>query len=127
MLSFSLAWSKVGELICISSADGSNIFATKEGDYSKAFFHYVGGQWKYTPNVISFFEPNVNSYRRFSRGISLSPVNLQSGYDNRTTGLRVSDTNPKNYRIENRLLGADVDPYLSILVALTCGYLGIKN
>jgi len=52
---------------------------------------------------------------------------LQSGYDNRTTGLRVSDTNPKNYRIENRLLGADVDPYLSIVVALTCGYLGIKN
>jgi glutamine synthetase len=52
---------------------------------------------------------------------------LQWGYDNRTTGLRVSDTNPKNYRIENRLLGADVDPYLSIAAALACDYLGMKK
>ena len=111
----------------ISSIDGRNIFATKEGDYSEAFFHYLGGLQKYIPNVISFFAPNVNSYRRFSRGVSSSPINLHWGYDNRTTGLRIPDASPKNYRIENRLPGADVNPYLSIAATLACGYLGMKN
>ncbi|MDA7769327.1 glutamine synthetase family protein [Porticoccaceae bacterium] len=111
----------------ISSVDGRNIFATKDGDYSEAFFHYLGGLQKYIPNVISFFAPNVNSYRRFSRGVSSSPINLHWGYDNRTTGLRIPDASPKNYRIENRLPGADVNPYLSIAATLACGYLGMKN
>tara|TARA_B110000093_G_scaffold87033_1_gene94208 strand:- start:1396 stop:2742 length:1347 start_codon:yes stop_codon:yes gene_type:complete len=111
----------------ISNTDGSNIFASKEGEYSEAFFHYLGGLQKYIPNVISFFAPNVNSYRRFSRGVSSSPINLHWGYDNRTTGLRIPDANPKNYRIENRLPGADVNPYLSIAATLGCGYLGMKN
>ena len=110
----------------MSSADGSNIFATKEGEYSQAFYHYLGGMQKYTPYVMSFFAPNVNSYRRFTPEVS-APINLHWGWDNRTTGLRVPDANPKNYRIENRFPGADVNPYLSIAATLACGYLGMKN
>jgi glutamine synthetase len=56
-----------------------------------------------------------------------APINLHWGFDNRTTGLRVPDANPKNYRIENRFPGADVNPYLSIAATLACGYLGMKN
>ncbi|MGB2044370.1 MAG: glutamine synthetase family protein [Porticoccaceae bacterium] len=111
----------------ISNANGNNIFATKEGEYSQAFYHYLGGLQKYTPYVMSFFAPNVNSYRRFAREVSSSPINLHWGYDNRTTGLRVPDANPRNYRIENRFPGADVNPYLSIAATLACGYLGMKN
>jgi glutamine synthetase len=110
----------------ISTADGNNIFATKEGEYSQAFYHYLGGLQKYTPFVMSFFAPNVNSYRRFTREVS-APINLHWGFDNRTTGLRVPDANARNYRIENRFPGADVNPYLSIAATLACGYLGMKN
>ena len=110
----------------LSAADGSNIFATADGEYSQAFYHYLGGLQKYTPYVMSFFAPNVNSYRRFTREVS-APINLHWGFDNRTTGLRVPDANAKNYRIENRFPGADVNPYLSIAATLACGYLGMKN
>ncbi|MBT7258513.1 MAG: glutamine synthetase [Porticoccaceae bacterium] len=110
----------------LSAADGSNIFSTADGEYSQAFYHYLGGLQKYTPYVMSFFAPNVNSYRRFTREVS-APINLHWGFDNRTTGLRVPDANPKNYRIENRFPGADVNPYLSIAATLACGYLGMKN
>ena len=110
----------------LSAADGRNIFSTADGEYSQAFYHYLGGLQKYTPYVMSFFAPNVNSYRRFTREVS-APINLHWGFDNRTTGLRVPDANPKSYRIENRFPGADVNPYLSIAATLACGYLGMKN
>lgn len=110
----------------LSEKDGSNIFATADGQYSEAFYSYLGGLQTYTPFVMSFFAPNVNSYRRFTREVA-APINLHWGFDNRTTGLRVPDANARNYRIENRFPGADVNPYLSIAATLACGYLGMKN
>ena len=110
----------------LSLKDGSNIFATADGEYSEAFYHYLGGLQAYTPFVMSFFAPNVNSYRRFTREVA-APINLHWGFDNRTTGLRVPDAAPKDYRIENRFPGADVNPYLSIAASLACGYLGLKK
>lgn len=110
----------------LDSNTGDNVFASVDGEYSETFFHYLGGLQKYTPLVMSLYAPNVNSYRRFTREIS-APINLHWGFDNRTTGLRVPDASPKNYRIENRFPGADVNPYLAIAATLACGYLGIKN
>ena len=110
----------------LDSSTGNNVFANEEGEYSETFYHYMGGLQKYTPYVMSLFAPNVNSYRRFTREIS-APINLHWGYDNRTTGLRVPDADPKNYRVENRFPGADVNPYLAIAATLACGYLGMKN
>ena len=110
----------------LDSKTGDNVFANREGEYSETFYHYMGGLQKYTPYVMSLFAPNVNSYRRFTREIS-APINLHWGYDNRTTGLRVPDAKPKNYRVENRFPGADVNPYLAIAATLACGYLGMKN
>ena len=110
----------------LSLKDGSNIFATPDGQYSEAFYQYLGGLQTYTPYVMSFFAPNVNSYRRFSREVA-APINLHWGFDNRTTGLRVPDALPKDFRIENRFPGADVNPYLSIAATLACGYLGMKK
>jgi glutamine synthetase len=110
----------------LSLKDGSNIFATPDGQYSEAFYQYLGGLQTYTPYVMSFFAPNVNSYRRFTREVA-APINLHWGFDNRTTGLRVPDALPKDFRIENRFPGADVNPYLSIAATLACGYLGMKK
>jgi len=70
------------------------------------------------------FAPYVNSYRRFASPLS-SPVNLAWATDNRTVGLRVPDSQPAARRVENRLAGSDVNPYLVIAASLACGYLGM--
>lgn len=107
-------------------ASGENIFAAPEGGLSEALYHYLGGLQKYVPAAISFFAPNVNSYRRFVPDIA-APINLQWGLDNRTTGLRVPQSTPESTRVENRFAGADANPYLAIALSLACGYLGLKE
>ncbi len=56
-----------------------------------------------------------------------APINVQWGYDNRSCGLRVPISDGENRRIENRLPGADANPYLAIGAALIAGYLGIEQ
>jgi len=73
---------------------------------------------------MSLFAPNVNSYRRISR-YSSAPINVHWGYDNRTAGLRVPMSGPDARRVENRVGGADANPYLAIAASLACGYLGM--
>jgi glutamine synthetase len=100
-----------------------NIFANDKGN-TKAFAHYIGGLQRYTPEIMAILAPNVNSYRRFVTGIA-APVNLHWGVENRTVGLRIPES-PKNARrVENRLPGADSNPYLAIAATLICGYLGM--
>ncbi|WP_372740185.1 glutamine synthetase family protein [Neptunomonas sp.] len=105
---------------------GKNIFTTEKGDFSEAFYYYLGGLQTYTPSAISFFAPNVNSYRRFAPDIA-APVNMKWGIDNRTTGLRVPKSEAEATRIENRFPGSDSNPYLAIAASLACGYLGMKE
>ena len=109
----------------VDSKTGKNIF-DNNGSPSELFYHYLGGLQKYTPNAISFFAPNVNSYRRFSPDMA-APINMQWGFDNRTAGLRIPFSTPEGTRIENRFPGADCNPYLAIAATLACGYLGIKE
>ncbi len=73
---------------------------------------------------MSLFAPNVNSYRRISR-YSSAPINVHWGYDNRTAGLRVPMSAASARRVENRVGGADANPYLAIAASLACGYLGM--
>ncbi|SEQ07750.1 glutamine synthetase [Amphritea atlantica] len=106
---------------------GENIFAgDKENEFSEKFYHYLGGLQKYTPQAISFYAPNVNSYRRFAPDIA-APVNFKWGIDNRTTGLRVPIAPLAATRIENRFPGSDCNPYLAIAASLACGYLGLEQ
>ncbi len=106
--------------------DGKNIFSTKTGKPSKLFFSFIGGLQKYMPDALLIFAPYVNSYRRFLNSWS-SPINLAWAIDNRTVGLRVPDSGPEARRVENRLAGSDVNPYLAIAATLACGYLGIDE
>ncbi|GIS01613.1 MAG: hypothetical protein CM15mP103_01640 [Gammaproteobacteria bacterium] len=80
---------------------GKNIFATDDGQPSQAMMEFMGGLQRYTPELISFYAPNVNSYRRLAPDIS-APINLSWGFDNRTTAFRVPNSDPANLRIENR-------------------------
>ena len=101
-----------------------NIFSNKDGTPSQLFFAHIGGLQKYLPAAMALFAPNVNSYRRITRA-ALAPINVQWGYDNRTCGLRVPVSDPGNRRVENRVGGADANPYLAIAASLACGYLGM--
>ena len=109
----------------IDSQSKQNIFSEKDGE-SKKFRSFIAGLQKYTPEALLFNAPYVNSYRRFTRWQN-APINLYWGYDYRTTGLRVPSSSPENRRIEFRIGGADVNPYLSIAASLACGYLGMQE
>jgi glutamine synthetase len=105
---------------------GQNIFSTEKGEPSELFYSFLGGLQRYMPDAMLLFAPYVNSYRRFLNPWS-SPVNLAWAVDNRTVGLRVPDSDSENRRIENRLAGSDVNPYLAIAGTLACGYLGMME
>lgn len=108
----------------LDAKTGENVFSQADGSISPLFRHYIGGLQKYVPEVLILFGPYVNSYRRFTRFLA-APINLQWGYDNRSVGLRVPDSDPANRRVENRIPGADVNPYLAIAASLACGYIGM--
>ena len=110
----------------VVDADGNNIFSNADGSPSDAFLHFIGGLQTYLPAAMPFFAPYVNSYRRLSRFTS-APINLSWGFDNRTCGLRVPHSGPEARRVENRLAGVDVNPYLAIAASLACGYLGMQQ
>ena len=105
---------------------GRNIFIDEQGEESDRFRHYIGGLQRFTPNLISFYAPNVNSYRRLAPDIS-APINLNWGYDNRTTAFRVPQSEPAATRVENRFPGADANPYLALAASLASGYLGMEQ
>jgi glutamine synthetase len=104
--------------------DGNNIFSDANGDASELFMSYIGGLQKYMPEALLVFAPYANSYRRFL-SYWASPVNLGWAIDNRTVGLRVPDSAPEARRVENRIAGSDVNPYLALAATLACGYLGM--
>ena len=105
---------------------GENLFSTPDGKPNELLLSHIAGLQTYMPEAMAIFAPYVNSYRRIVREMS-APINFHWGYDNRTTGFRVPDNNPKSMRIENRIAAADVNPYLAIATSLACGYIGMKN
>ncbi|MBU0644958.1 MAG: glutamine synthetase family protein [Alphaproteobacteria bacterium] len=105
---------------------GDNIFSDANGAETEAFHHFIAGLQNHLASTIAIHAPYVNSYRRYVRDFA-APINLEWGRDNRTTGLRVPISGPEARRIENRLPGMDVNPYLSIAASLACGYLGLME
>jgi glutamine synthetase len=110
----------------VVDSKGNNIFSNKDGSDTELFTSYVGGLQKYMRDALLIFAPYANSYRRFLNYWA-SPVNLAWAVDNRTAGLRVPDAGPEARRVENRLAGSDVNPYLVLAATLACGYLGMTE
>ena len=103
-----------------------NIFSNPDGTPSTLFFNHIGGLQRYLPAAMALFCANVNSYRRLTRYLS-APINVHWGYDNRTAGLRVPMSDAQARRVENRVGGADANPYIAIAASLACGYLGMTE
>ena len=110
----------------LAKATGLNIFSNADGTASKEFYWYIGGLQKYVPAAMALFAPYVNSYRRLVRA-NAAPINIQWGTDNRTVGIRSPIAIPSARRVENRVIGADANPYVALAATLACGYLGMKN
>jgi glutamine synthetase len=87
---------------------------------------YVAGQLFCLPHILPMFAPTINSYKRLIEG-AWAPTTLTWGTDNRTTALRVLSGSSKSCRLETRVIGADVNPYLAMAAALAAGLYGIKN
>ncbi len=109
--------------------DGQNAFA---GDNefgpvkcSDTFRYFLGGWMAHVPDVMPFYAPTVNSYKRYVDG-SWAPTRLAWSYDNRTGGFRVVGNGP-SLRIECRIPGADANPYLAFAASLASGLDGIAN
>ena len=110
----------------VSTLDGQNVFNTADNQPSELFYGFVGGQQSLMPHILCILAPYVNSYRRFRRDDS-APINLEWGFDNRTTGIRVPLSGPASRRVENRVVGMDCNPYLAIASSLACGLIGMRN
>ncbi|ODC05318.1 glutamine synthetase [Terasakiispira papahanaumokuakeensis] len=108
----------------IDISSGQSVFSQPDGSMSSLFLHHIGGLQKYMSEALPLIAPNVNSFRRFLPDTS-APVNVEWGEENRTCGLRVPNSDPQNRRVENRLPGADANPYLAIASSLLCGYVGM--
>jgi glutamine synthetase len=109
--------------------DGQNAFAGDGGfgrvRCSDAFRWFLGGWLARVPDVMVFYAPTVNSYKRYVDA-SWAPTRLAWSYDNRTAGFRVVGHGP-SLRIECRIPGADCNPYLAYAAALASGLDGIRQ
>lgn len=99
--------------------DGNNAFAADPE--RRTLRQVVAGLLQLLPACLSFFAPNLNSFRRFTPG-SFVPVNLSWGDDNRSVAIRVPSGDPCNLRIEHRVAGADANPLL-VMAAILAGTL----
>ena len=105
-------------------ADGSLVFADGAGMSTMAR-QYVAGQLAALRELTLFLAPNINSYKRFVEG-SFAPTAVKWGFDNRTCALRVVGHGP-SLRVENRVPGGDVNPYLACAALVAAGLHGIDN
>ncbi|MCY1180395.1 Gamma-glutamylputrescine synthetase PuuA [compost metagenome] len=110
----------------VTSDDGRNIFSDAEGEPTAAFAHFIGGQQAAMADFTALFAPNVNSYQRLCHPYA-SPNNACWSHDNRAAGLRIPASSPVARRVENRLPGADANPYLAAAAILAGIHKGIRE
>jgi glutamine synthetase len=92
---------------------------------SDTFRWFLGGWMQHAAELIGFYAPSVNSYKRFQEG-SFAPTGIAWSFDNRTAGFRIVGHGP-SLRIECRIPGADANPYLVYAAAIAAGLDGIEN
>jgi glutamine synthetase len=88
--------------------------------------HFLAGQLAHAQEITAFLAPYVNSYKRFTIGM-FAPTKAVWSADNRTAGFRVCGANTKAVRVECRIPGSDVNPYLCCAALLAAGLAGIEG
>ena len=105
-----------------------NLFydAGDKNNMSALMKSYVAGQLKCLPEILPMYAPTINSYKRLVEG-AWAPTTLTWAVDNRTTALRALTSGSKSARLETRVVGSDVNPYLAMAACLASGLYGIMN
>ncbi|WP_424944860.1 glutamine synthetase family protein [Aliiroseovarius crassostreae] len=108
--------------------DGANAFFDPSDDLgmSDLMRSYMAGLLKYAPDYTCFMAPYINSYKRFMKG-TFAPTRIIWSVDNRTAGYRLCGDGTKAVRVECRIPGSDMNPYLAIAGMLAAGIAGIEE
>jgi glutamine synthetase len=101
--------------------DRTNVFGVDD----EAFGGFLAGQLACTRELALFFAPNINSYKRYAAG-SWAPTTLAWGHDNRTCGFRIVG-HGDGKRVETRIPGGDVNPYLAFAAMIAAGLHGLDQ
>jgi len=104
-------------------AGRKSLFAAKGRQGSPLFQQWLAGQMAMARELSLFYAPTVNSYKRYQAG-SFAPTRIAAGWDNRTCGFRLCGEGP-GFRVENRIPGADANPYLAFAATIAAGLHGI--
>ena len=110
------------------NASCGNVFYDAAGEHhlSQTFRSYIAGVLQTLPDFMALYAPNVNSYKRFVAG-SWAPTVAAWGIETRTPALRVVAGSPGATRLENRVAGSDVNPYLALAATVAGGLHGIER
>jgi len=108
--------------------NGKSVFVDASDDLgmSGLMRHYMAGLIAYAPDYTYFLAPYVNSYKRFAKG-TFAPTKTVWSVDNRTAGFRLCGAGTKGVRVECRIGGSDLNPYLAQAAMLAAGIKGIKD
>jgi glutamine synthetase len=104
------------------------LFAAEKNEHgmSQLMRHYVAGQLAYAREITWFLAPYINSYKRFQAG-TFAPTKAIWSVDNRTAGFRLCGAHTKSLRIECRIGGSDLNPYLAFAALIAAGLAGIEE
>ena len=107
--------------------DTNLFYDSKDGNkMSPLFKSYLAGQLHCLGEILPFFAPTVNSYKRLVDGY-WAPTKSTWGVDNRTTAFRVIPGSSKSTRLEARITGSDINPYVALAALLASGLYGIEK
>ena len=102
------------------------LFPEKGKRFGSALFgHWLAGQMRMAREFAYFYAPYVNSFKRYQAG-TFAPTRIVAGWDNRTCGFRLCGEGP-SFRVENRIPGADANPYLAFAATIAAGLHGIEQ
>ena len=110
--------------LSLRGADGDLVF-WKDGARTPLYDHFIAGVLATVADFTLLFAPNINSYKRFADG-SFAPTTIAWGLDNRTCAVRLVG-HGAGARMENRVPGADANPYLALAAMLAGGLYGIEH
>ncbi|MYS21983.1 L-glutamine synthetase [Streptomyces sp. DvalAA-14] len=111
--------------LSLRDSGGRPVLADPDGGMSELMRHFLAGQLAAMRDFSLLFAPNINSYKRYRPG-SFAPTAVAWGHDNRTCALRVVG-HGASLRLENRVPGGDVNPYLAVAAMVAAGLHGVER
>ncbi|MGV8834367.1 MAG: glutamine synthetase family protein [Devosia sp.] len=125
---YELAGSSSHIHMSLADLDGKPMFPDSSDDrgMSDLMKHFMAGQLAYARDITYFLAPYINSYKRFQAG-TFAPTKAIWSPDNRTAGFRLCGEHSKSVRVECRMGGADLNPYLAIAALIAAGIRGIEE